>query len=196
MTTLAEVISRAVAQATAQAKLEAHPVGSLYWSAEPDDPAGLFGGIWERVKDRFILAAGDDYAAGAEGGEAMHTLTLAESPAHTHTRGTMEIKGALTYITSEATDVKSDGSNFSKYPTSGALAYGNYKYDRGATLGVATSGSKSAGRDVVFRGSNGWTGATSSTGGGRLITTCRHTRLTTAGGGWPDGFSETTTAPV
>lgn len=84
MTTLAEVIQNAVSRAVAQAKLDAHPVGSLYWSAEPDDPAGLFGGVWERVKDRFILAAGDDYAAGSEGGEATHTLTLAESPAHTH----------------------------------------------------------------------------------------------------------------
>ena len=166
MTTLAEVIQNAVSRAVAQAKLDAHPVGSLYWSAEPDDPAGLFGGAWERVKDRFILAAGDDYAAGSEGGEAAHTLTLAEAPAHTHTRGTMEINGILTYITSEVTGVKSDGSNFAAYPTSGALAYGNYKYGSGATVGVAASGSNSAGRDVVFKGSNGWTGATSSSGGG------------------------------
>lgn len=160
---LIDVIKAAVAQA----KLDAHPVGSLYWSREATDPAELFGGVWGRVKDRFILAAGDDYAAGSEGGEAAHTLTLAESPAHTHTRGTMEINGILTYITSEVTGVKSDGSNFSTCPTSGALAYGNYKYGSGATVGVAASGSNSAGRDVVFRGSNGWTGETSSTGGGR-----------------------------
>lgn len=163
---LIDVISAAVAKAVAQAKLDAHPVGSLYWSREATDPAELFGGVWQRVKDRFVLAAGDDYAAGGEGGEAAHTLTLAEAPAHKHTRGTMEINGVLTYITSEVTGVKSDGSNFSVYPTSGALAYGNYKYGSGATVGVSASGSNSAGRDVVFKGSNGWTGATSSTGGG------------------------------
>ena len=160
---LIDVIRRAVARA----KLEAHPVGSLYWSREATDPAELFGGVWQRVKDKFILAAGDSYAAGGEGGEAMHTLTLAESPAHTHTRGTMDIRGALTYITSEVTGVKSDGSNFSEYPTSGALAYGSYKYGSGTTAGVPAASGSGAGRDIVFIGSNGWTGATSPAGGGR-----------------------------
>lgn len=149
-----------------QILLAAHPVGSYYWSSEATDPGTLFGGVWRRVKDKFILAAGDSYAAGSTGGEAEHTLTLAESPAHTHTRGTMDIRGNLSYITSEVTDVKSDGSNFSNYPTSGALAYINYKYGSGATLGVSATGARGAGRDIVFTGSNGWTGATSSEGGG------------------------------
>ena len=159
---LIDVIKRAVAQA----KLDAHPVGSLYWSREATDPAELFGGVWRRVKDKFILAAGDSYAAGSTGGEAEHTLTLAESPAHTHTRGTMEIRGSLSYIASEVADVKSDGSNFSNYPTSGALAYINYKFSHGAKLDVPATGGRGAGRDIVFTGSKGWTGATSSTGGG------------------------------
>ena len=159
---LIDVIKRAVAQA----KLDAHPVGSLYWSREATDPAELFGGVWRRVKDKFILAAGDGYAAGSTGGEATHTLSVDEMPAHTHTRGTMDIRGSLSYITSEVADVKSDGSNFSNYPTSGALAYSNYKFGRGATLGVSATGARGAGRDIVFTGSNGWTGATSSVGGG------------------------------
>ena len=79
-TRLIDVIKAAVAQA----KLDAHPVGSLYWSREATDPAALFGGAWERVKDRFILAAGDIYAAGSEGGEATHTLTVDEIPPHVH----------------------------------------------------------------------------------------------------------------
>lgn len=49
-----------------------HPVGSLYISAEATSPASLFGGTWEQIKDRFILAAGDTYAAGSTGGEATH----------------------------------------------------------------------------------------------------------------------------
>lgn len=60
------------------------PVGSYYWSDVDTDPGTLFGGTWERVKDRFILAAGDTYAAGATGGEATHTLTVEEMPGHTH----------------------------------------------------------------------------------------------------------------
>lgn len=61
--------------------LAAHPVGSLYWSSEATDPSDLFGGTWERIKDRFILAAGDDYAVGATGGEVSHAITKAELPA-------------------------------------------------------------------------------------------------------------------
>lgn len=35
-------------------------------------------------KDRFPLGAGDTYKAGATGGEATHTLTVSEMPAHSH----------------------------------------------------------------------------------------------------------------
>lgn len=61
-----------------------YPVGSLYISENPTSPASLFGGTWERIKDQFILAAGDTYAAGSTGGEATHKLTDAEMPRHAH----------------------------------------------------------------------------------------------------------------
>lgn len=64
--------------------LAAHPVGSYYWSSEPTDPAKLFGGTWEQVKDRFVLAAGDSYTAGSTGGETTVTLTETQMPSHTH----------------------------------------------------------------------------------------------------------------
>lgn len=57
-----------------------YPVGSIYMSVNAADPATLFGGEWERLKDRFLLAAGDTYTAGATGGEATHTLSKAELP--------------------------------------------------------------------------------------------------------------------
>lgn len=60
------------------------PVGSIYLSASEISPETLFGGTWQRVKDRFLLAAGDVYEPGETGGEAQHTLTKAEMPAHTH----------------------------------------------------------------------------------------------------------------
>ena len=61
-----------------------HPVGSLYISEKSTDPGTLFGGTWVRIKDKFILAAGDSYSAGSTGGEATHTLTVNEIPAHNH----------------------------------------------------------------------------------------------------------------
>lgn len=50
-----------------------YPVGCIYQSAEATSPASLFGGTWERIKDKFILSAGDTYAAGNIGGTAIHS---------------------------------------------------------------------------------------------------------------------------
>lgn len=61
-----------------------YPVGSIYMSVNSASPATLFGGTWERIKDQFLLAAGDKYAAGKTGGEATHTLTVDEIPNHQH----------------------------------------------------------------------------------------------------------------
>lgn len=61
-----------------------YPIGSVYISAYNTSPASIFGGTWERIKDVFLLAAGDAYRAGDTGGEAAHTLTVDELPAHSH----------------------------------------------------------------------------------------------------------------
>lgn len=55
------------------ALLAANPVGKLWASDDPTSPASIVGGTWERVKDSFILAAGDTYAAGNTGGSPTHT---------------------------------------------------------------------------------------------------------------------------
>lgn len=52
-----------------------YPVGSIYMSTKYISPAMLYGGTWEEIKDRFLLAAGDSYSAGAMGGSASVTLT-------------------------------------------------------------------------------------------------------------------------
>lgn len=80
----------------------AYPVGSIYLSVNDVDPATLFGGTWERISQgRFLIGAGENVAnstdfwggyparstnfpAGETGGEARHTLTVAEMPSHTH----------------------------------------------------------------------------------------------------------------
>ncbi len=64
-----------------------YPVGSVYISVNSTSPASLFGGSWERIKDTFLLSAGDVYSAGSTGGEAQHTLTVNEMPSHLHTFG-------------------------------------------------------------------------------------------------------------
>lgn len=59
-----------------------YPIGSIYMSVKETSPAQLFGGIWYRIKDTFLLSAGNTYAAGTSGGSAKATL-----PSHTHTVG-------------------------------------------------------------------------------------------------------------
>ena len=62
--------------------LAMYPVGSIYLSVNNVNPGTIFGGTWEQIQDRFLLAAGSTYAGGATGGAASHTHT---SAAHTHT---------------------------------------------------------------------------------------------------------------
>ena len=61
-----------------------YPVGAIYMSVNSTNPKTLFGGTWVQIKDRFLLAAGTTYKAGATGGEATHTLTVDEIPNHQH----------------------------------------------------------------------------------------------------------------
>lgn len=95
--TLKVVIDAAIATAKTdiekQAKLDAHPVGSYYFSDDPTDPADLFGGKWKALPAGYTLIAqgsGTDdfgsfsYTAGQKYGERMHKLTVDELAAHTH----------------------------------------------------------------------------------------------------------------
>ena len=68
--------------------LEAYPVGSIYTSTESTSPASLFGGIWEQLKDTFLLAHGNTYTS-----EKSKTQSTAEAGsanaivvAHSHTQ--------------------------------------------------------------------------------------------------------------
>lgn len=73
-------------------------VGSIYMSTNYISPAMLFGGTWEEIKDRFLLAAGDSYSAGATGGEVNHTLTINEMPTHTHEYYRMKSGGTTWWV--------------------------------------------------------------------------------------------------
>ena len=61
------------------------PVGSIYLSVNATNPETLFGGTWQQITGRFLLAAGGGYSAGTTGGEASHTLTVSEIPSRSHT---------------------------------------------------------------------------------------------------------------
>lgn len=77
-----------------------YPVGSIYMSTNLVSPETLFGGTWERIQDRFLLAAGDTYDAGTTGGEATHILTIGEMPGHRHSAIFIEDNGQFLFGTS------------------------------------------------------------------------------------------------
>ena len=56
-----------------------YPIGSIYMSVNPTDPSTLFGGSWEQIQDRFLLASGSSYGAGTTGGSADSVVV-----SHTH----------------------------------------------------------------------------------------------------------------
>ena len=89
-----QAISTAVSAAQTKAKLDAHPVGSYYWSNDSTSPATLFGGTWEALPAGYTLISqgkGSDqfgsfeYVAGQKYGERKHPLTTDELPRHTTT---------------------------------------------------------------------------------------------------------------
>lgn len=54
--------------------LAAHPVGSIYQTISPENPAVTFGGgTWERIEGKFIMGASDTYPVGSTGGRTEHS---------------------------------------------------------------------------------------------------------------------------
>lgn len=90
---VADALKSAKAEIYKQAKLDAHPVGSYYWSNDSTSPAILFGGTWEALPAGYTLIAqgsGTDdygnftYTAGQKYGERKHPLTTDEMAPHMH----------------------------------------------------------------------------------------------------------------
>lgn len=53
--------------------LNVYPVGSIYISLNQVNPAQLFGGVWEQIKDRFLISAGGSYDVNSIGGNVIHS---------------------------------------------------------------------------------------------------------------------------
>ena len=182
-----------------------YPIGSIYLSFNSADPSTLFGGTWQRLKDTFLLANGDTYAANTTGGSATKTITVNNMPAHnhtvnssgahthtattssngahTHTRGDMNIT-ASGFMGEHATS--DPNSNYSKFKSqaTGALYYdGTNRYgSKGDIDNDDYTG--------YFDASRSWTGSTSSNGAHtHTLTTSSngaHTHTTNnTGGGTP-----------
>lgn len=154
-----------------------YPVGSVYISFNSADPSTLFGGVWQRLKDTFLLANGDTYAQNTTGGSATKTITVNNMPAHnhavsssgshthsattssngnhSHTRGSMNITGSTTNWDNEPWGTADNFTN------SGALAMEVASFSNGAEASTYSGG---GGFRLTFDASKAWTGSTSSNG--------------------------------
>lgn len=119
--------------------LAMYPVGSIYLSVNNVNPGTIFGGTWEQIKDRFLLAAGSTYAGGATGGTASHTHT---SPEHSHT-------------TAGHTLTEAEMPKHRHAPASRDTAGSESGYKRMFTTNLST-GSDSVGRRAYGSGSTGY----------------------------------------
>ena len=130
-----------------------YPVGSIYVSANDTSPERLFGGKWRRIEGAFLLAAGGEYKAGDTGGKAEYVAS--DMPKHSHTRGTMEIRGTLSHNNTYS------GTPYSSGFLTGAFAS---KGISGTQYYLSGRSSGSGWCDVDFAASRSWTGATSESG--------------------------------
>src|SRR5574344_179791 len=70
-----------------------YPIGSVYISVNSINPGTIFGGTWEQIKDRFLLACGNTYSNGSTGGESTHKLTVDEMPSQNHQQRVQKTSG-------------------------------------------------------------------------------------------------------
>jgi hypothetical protein len=57
-----------------------YPVGSIYINVTSASPATLFGGTWESITNRYLVASGSDYALGSTGGASEVQIKAANLP--------------------------------------------------------------------------------------------------------------------
>lgn len=75
-TKIAAAVTQAVTQAVADAKLAAHPVGSIFCTVDSASPADLFGGTWEEVSaGRVLQGADSSHAAGTTAEAGLPNIT-------------------------------------------------------------------------------------------------------------------------
>lgn len=128
--------------------LDVYPVGSIYMSVNSTSPATLFGGTWEQLKDRFLLAAGSTYSAGGTGGSATmaHTHTIS----HTHNLDSNGYAKMTLYSSGgdvsyrEKSGVTAWTANFRVTGSGGAGSSTSLSSTYGAELGGRTAGSSAA----------------------------------------------------
>lgn len=111
-----------------------YPVGSIYMSVNSVNPSTLFGGTWEQIEDKFLLASGTSYSNGSTGGSADAVVVT-----HNHLLQNEDYyfvgKRKTDSAGTKRVNVPTSGTNYA-YVSSGSNAFGNF----GTTNNIGESG--------------------------------------------------------
>ena len=111
-----------------------YPIGSIYMSVNSTNPSELFGGEWERIQDRFLLASGSAYANGSTGGSANAVVV-----SHTHTQNQHR---------HELTGSKTSGFSSGNYLRAGSGSATDGQYTNYATPTINSTGEDGTGKNM------------------------------------------------
>lgn len=125
-----------------------YPVGSIYMSVNSTDPSTLFGGSWERIQDRFLLASGNSYGAGSTGGSADSVVVSHTHAQKAHSHGFANDDKVWT-TASGSTEPGNQISGSAKYYA--ATAKNDYKWrtrTTSETPGIESTGESGVGKNM------------------------------------------------
>lgn len=132
-----------------------YPIGSIYMSINETNPSELFGGTWEQIEDRFLLACGTKHNNGETGGSedavvVSHNHTQKE---HNHNFGGGNLKvprldnDNWNYTSKREMNYKS-GNNYYPYSKTNNGGIGEIANTGNATPTINNSGESGTGKNM------------------------------------------------
>lgn len=80
-----------------------HPVGEIFISVDASfNPNNTWGGVWQKLTDKFLVGAGNEYTLGATGGNKTHYHNLPIGFDQTHFYGSVTMQNDYGSIVTQA----------------------------------------------------------------------------------------------
>ena len=134
-----------------------YPIGAIFLSINDTNPSEHFGGVWERIKDKFLLASGDVYANGTTGGSADAVVVKHNHTQNSHNHTQNAHNHALTGSKSVGLQ---EGSRL-------RVGYGSTSDSKNTNNATATNKATTATNNSATATNNPQTATNQNTGGGQ-----------------------------